>query len=68
MPLSCGFKAVGTGYQKKSPQDQPSLPKADTVAIEQLIKKTLKQVDLKSRRSGNGSGSAGGSSVRSDIT
>ena len=38
------------------------------MAIEQLINKALKQVDLKSLRSGNVSGSVIGSYVRSDIT
>ena len=36
--------------------------------IEKTINKDLKQVDFKSRRSGNGSGSGRGSSDRSDIT
>ena len=36
--------------------------------IEQSINKALKQVNFKSRRSGNGSGSRKGSSARSDIT
>ena len=49
-------------------QDQPSLPKAYTVAIEQSINKPLNQVYFKSRHSGNGSGSGRGSSARSDIT
>ena len=53
---------------KETSQDQPSLPKAYTVAIEQLINKALKQVDFKSQLSGNGSGSGRGSSARSDIT
>ena len=53
---------------KEKSQDQPSLPKSYTVAIEQSINKDLKQVDFKSRRSGNGSGSGKGSSARSDIT
>ena len=53
---------------KEKSQDQPSLPKAYTVVIEQSINKALKQVDFKSRRSGNGSGSGRGSSARSDIT
>ena len=53
---------------KEKSQDQPSLPKAYNVAIEQSINKALKQVDFKSRRSGNGSGSGKGSSARSDIT
>ena len=51
---------------KEKSQDQPLLPKSYTVAIEQSINKSLKQVDLKSRRSGNGSGSGRGSSTRSD--
>ena len=51
---------------KEKSQDQPSLPKAYTVAIEQSTNKALKQVDFKSRRSGNGSGSGKGSSARSD--
>ena len=38
------------------------------MAIEQSINKALKQVDFKSRRSGNVSGSGKGSSARSDIT
>ena len=38
------------------------------MAIEQSINKALKQVDLKSRRSGNGSGFGKGSFSRSDIT
>ena len=41
--------------------------KANTVAIEQLIDKALTQIGFKSRRSGNGSGSGGGSYVRSDM-
>ena len=49
-------------------QDQPSLPKAYTVDIENMINKALKQVDFKRRSSGNGSGSVRGSSTRSDIT
>ena len=53
---------------KRKSQDQSSLPKAYTVAIEQSINKTLKQVYFKSGRSGNGSGSGRGSSARSDIT
>ena len=51
---------------KEKSQDQPSLPKAYTVAIEQSINKALKQVGFKSRRSGNGSGSEKGSFTRSD--
>ena len=50
---------------KEKSQDQPSLPKAYTVAIEKSINKALKQVDFKSRRSGNGSGSGKGSFSRS---
>ena len=38
---------------KEKSQDQPSLLKAYTVAIEQSINKDLKQVDFKSRHSGN---------------
>ena len=53
---------------KEKSQDQPSLPKAYTVAIEQSIKKALKQVDFKIHCSGNGSGSGKGSSASSDIT
>ena len=51
---------------KEKSQDQPSLPKAYTVAIEQSINKALKQVDFKILRSGNDSGSGRGSSARSD--
>ena len=36
------------------------------MAIEQSINKALKQVDFKSRHSGNGSGSGKGSSAKSD--
>ena len=53
---------------KEQSPDKPSLTKAYTVAIEQLINKYLKKVDFKSCHSGNGSGSGRGSSVRSDIT
>ena len=53
---------------KEKSQDQPSLSKAYTVAIEQSINKALNQVDFNSRRSGNSSGSERGSSARSDIT
>ena len=53
---------------KEKSQDQTSLLKAYTVAIEQSINKALKQVYFKSRRSGNDSGSGRGSSVRSDRT
>ena len=51
---------------KEKSQDQPSLPKAYTVAIEQSINKDLKQVDFKSRCSGNVSGSGKGSFAKSD--
>ena len=51
---------------KEKSRDQPSLPKAYTVAIEQSITKALKKVGFKSRRSGNGSGSEKGSFARSD--
>ena len=53
---------------KEKSQDQPSLPKSYTVAIEHSINKALKQVYFKSRRSGNSGGSGRGSSARSDIT
>ena len=53
---------------KEKYQDQPSLPNAYTVTIEQPIKKALNQVDFNSLRSGNVSGSGRGSSARSDIT
>ena len=53
---------------KENSQDQPSLPKAYTVVIEQSFNKALKQVYFNIRRSGNGSGSGRGSYVRSDIT
>ena len=46
---------LATGKDKY--QDQPSLPKAYTVAIENLVNKSLKQVDFNSRLIGNGSGS-----------
>ena len=49
---------------KVKSQDQPSLLKAYTVAIEQSINKALKQIDFKSRRSGNGSGSIRGSAYK----
>ena len=52
---------------KEKSQDQISLPKAYTVSIYQSINKALKQVDFKSHRSGNGSGSVGGLYARSDI-
>ena len=38
------------------------------MVIGQLINKALKKVDFKSRHSGNGSGSGGGSCTRSYIT
>ena len=41
---------------KEKSQYQPSLPKAYTVAIEQLVNKDLKQVDFKIRLSVNNSG------------
>ena len=53
---------------KENSQYQPSLPKAYTVAIEQLIKTALKQVNFKIRRSRNGSVSGGGSSTKLDMT
>ena len=53
---------------KEKSLDQPSLPKTYTVVIGRSINKTLKQVNFKSRSSGNGSGSRKGSSARSDIT
>ena len=53
---------------KEKSQDQPSLPNAYTVAIEQSINKALKQVNFKIRHSVNGSGPGRGSSARSDIT
>ena len=53
---------------KENYQDQPSIPKSFTVAIEKSFNKDLKQVDFKCRRSGNGSGSGKGSSASSDIT
>ena len=37
---------------KEKSQDQPSLPRACTMAIENLADKDLKQVDFKSRHSG----------------
>ena len=51
---------------KEKSQDQTLLPKAYTVVIEQSINKALKQVNFKSRRGVNGSGSGRGSSARSD--
>ena len=53
---------------KEKSQEQTSLPKSYTVAIEQSSNKALKQVDFKIRWSGNGCGSGRGSSARSDIT
>ena len=53
---------------KEKSQDQPSLLKAYTVVIEQSKNKALKQVNFKSRRSGNGSGYGRGSFARSYIT
>ena len=53
---------------KEKSQDQPSLPKSYTVAIEQSIKKALKQVNYKTQNSGNSSGHGRGSSARSDTT
>ena len=53
---------------REKSQDQPLLPKAYTVAIEQSINKALKQVDFRILRSGNVSGSGKGSSARSDRT
>ena len=53
---------------KEKSQGQPSLPKAYNVDIEKLINKALNQVDFKSRRNGNDSGSGRGSSARSDKT
>ena len=61
-------KQWGTANSKKKSQEQPSPTKAYTVAIDQSINKALKQVDFKSRRSGNGSGSGEGLSARSDMT
>ena len=59
-------KQLDPATSKERSQEEPSLPKSYTVAIEQSINKALKQVDFKSRRSGSGSGSGGGSSARSD--
>ena len=53
---------------KEKSQDQPSLPKSYTVAIEYSLNKSLKQVDFGSHRSRNASGSGGGSSVNSSVT
>ena len=53
---------------KEKSQDQPSLPKAYTVAIKHSINKSLNQVDFKCRCSVNSSGSGRGSSARSDMT
>ena len=52
---------------KEKSQEQPLLPKAYTVATEQSINKALKQVDNKSRRSGNGCGFGKSSFARSDV-
>ena len=57
-----------TSTRREKSQDQPSLLNEYTVAIDQLINKALKKVDLKSLQSGNYSGSGGGSYVRSDMT
>ena len=46
--------------RKEKSQDQPSLLKVYTVAIEQSVNKSLRQVDFKSLRSENGSASGGG--------
>ena len=53
---------------KEKSQDQPSLPKTYTVAIEQPINKASNKFDFKRHRSENGSGSGRGSSARSYIT
>ena len=45
---------------KEKYQDQPSIPKAYTVAIEKSNNKALKHVEFRIRRIGNGSGSEGG--------
>ena len=57
-----------TAISKEKSQYEPSLPRAYTVIIYQLIKRALKHVDFKIRHSGNGSGSGRGSSARSYIT
>ena len=54
--------------RKEKSQDQPSLPKAYNVVIENLINKALKKVYFRIRRNRNSSGSGRGSSTRSDIT
>ena len=54
--------------RKEKSQDQPSLPKACTVAICHSFNNYLNQVGFKSRRSGNCSGSRGLSSDRSNVT
>ena len=54
--------------RKENSQDQPSLPKAYTVAIDQYINKALRQVDSKILLSGNSSSSGGELSIRSDMT
>ena len=66
MPLEAKVVLVASKWwelatSKETFQDQTSLPKAYTLAIEQSINKALKQIDFKSRRSGNGSGSGKGS-------
>ena len=53
---------------KENSQYQTSLPKAYTAAIKQSTKKALNQVDSKSLRSGNGSGSGRGSFARLYMT
>ena len=62
------IQSGGNQLQAKKSQDQPLLTKAYNMAIEKSSNKTLKQVDFKSRSSGNGSGSGKGSFARSDIT
>ena len=63
-----GSKRWELTTSKEKSQEQPSLPKACTVVIDQSINKALEQVDFKSRRSVNGSGSGGGSYDRSYMT
>ena len=53
---------------KEKSRDQPSLTKSYTLSIEQSINMDLKQVNFKSRHSGNDIGSGRGSSTRSDKT
>ena len=53
---------------KEKSQNSPLLPKEYNVAIKQPINKALKQVDFKSRHSGNVSGSGIGSFARSYMT